>query len=172
MVQTNARQKMVAISDKVRNVSRTLVFDQVFGIDAKQSEVYSAVVEPLLNDMLNGYNCTIFAYGQTGSGKTYTMLGERRNGSPSWAADPHSGFIPRCLHEIFERLTERGSEFWLRLAFLELYNEELYDLFANDVEESKNAVKLYSEKDEKVSRQLNTICCFFKLLSQSSGSMV
>ena len=28
-----------------------------------------------INDVLAGYNSTIFAYGQTGSGKTFTMFG-------------------------------------------------------------------------------------------------
>lgn len=28
-----------------------------------------------MNEVLEGYNCTIFAYGQTGTGKTYTMEG-------------------------------------------------------------------------------------------------
>ena len=28
-----------------------------------------------IEDVLNGFNSTIFAYGQTGSGKTFTMFG-------------------------------------------------------------------------------------------------
>ena len=28
-----------------------------------------------VEDVLSGYNATIFAYGQTGSGKTFTMFG-------------------------------------------------------------------------------------------------
>lgn len=31
---------------------------------------------PIVNEVLEGFNCTIFAYGQTGTGKTYTMEGE------------------------------------------------------------------------------------------------
>jgi len=29
----------------------------------------------MINEILNGYNGTIFAYGPTGSGKTYSMYG-------------------------------------------------------------------------------------------------
>lgn len=41
---------------------------------------------PLIKEVLDGYNCTVFAYGQTGTGKTFTMEGERLNGqsSTSW----------------------------------------------------------------------------------------
>lgn len=30
----------------------------------------------MIDDVLNGYNGTIFAYGPTGSGKTFTMYGD------------------------------------------------------------------------------------------------
>ena len=30
---------------------------------------------PLINEVISGYNCTVFAYGQTGTGKTFTMEG-------------------------------------------------------------------------------------------------
>lgn len=36
----------------------------------------SIVFFPMVNEVLEGFNCTIFAYGQTGTGKTYTMEGE------------------------------------------------------------------------------------------------
>ena len=32
--------------------------------------VFSEVAEAMLDEVLAGYNCTIFAYGQTGTGKT------------------------------------------------------------------------------------------------------
>ena len=35
-------------------------------------------MSPIVNEVLEGYNCTIFAYGQTGTGKTYTMEGGAR----------------------------------------------------------------------------------------------
>ena len=33
----------------------------------------------MVNDVLQGYNGTIFAYGATGSGKTHTMFGDVGN---------------------------------------------------------------------------------------------
>lgn len=32
-----------------------------------------------MEDVIEGYNGTIFAYGQTGSGKTYTMMGNTKS---------------------------------------------------------------------------------------------
>jgi hypothetical protein len=46
-----------------------------------------SVVHPIINEVLAGYNCTVFAYGQTGTGKTFTMEGEKsHDASVSWEA--------------------------------------------------------------------------------------
>lgn len=52
---------------------RTYPFDLVFGPEADQSLIYHEVVAPMLEEVLMGYNCTLFAYGQTGTGKTYVI---------------------------------------------------------------------------------------------------
>lgn len=56
--------------------SKKFTFDRAFGPESKQAEVYQAVVAPLIEEVLSGYNCTVFAYGQTGTGKTHTMVGD------------------------------------------------------------------------------------------------
>lgn len=50
--------------------TRTYPFDRVFGPEADQAMIYNDVVAPILEQVLSGYNCTLFAYGQTGTGKT------------------------------------------------------------------------------------------------------
>lgn len=45
-------------------------FDHVFGEQADQAMLYAEVIQPILDEVLLGYNCTVFAYGQTGTGKT------------------------------------------------------------------------------------------------------
>ncbi|XP_053168654.1 kinesin-like protein KIF11 isoform X2 [Hemicordylus capensis] len=101
----------------------------VFGAHAKQIDVYRSVVCPILDEVLLGYNCTVFAYGQTGTGKTFTMEGERSpNDEYTWEEDPLAGIIPRTLHQIFEKLAESGTEFSVKVSLLEIYNEELFDL--------------------------------------------
>lgn len=47
----------------------------MFGIDAAQSLIYEQSAFSLVDNVLDGYNGTIFAYGQTGCGKTHTMMG-------------------------------------------------------------------------------------------------
>ena len=54
--------------------TRTYPFDTVFGPEADQALVYHEVVSPMLDEVLMGYNCTLFAYGQTGTGKTCVVI--------------------------------------------------------------------------------------------------
>jgi kinesin family protein 11 len=51
-------------------MTKTYPFDKVFGPEADQTMVFHEVAEGMLDEVLAGYNCTIFAYGQTGTGKT------------------------------------------------------------------------------------------------------
>lgn len=41
---------------------------QVLREDAGQADVYRAAVQPIVEDVLAGYNGTVMAYGQTGAG--------------------------------------------------------------------------------------------------------
>lgn len=117
------------VNDKAAR--KTYTFDMVFGQAAKQIDVYRSVVCPILDEVIMGYNCTVFAYGQTGTGKTFTMEGERSpNEEFTWEEDPLAGIIPRTLHQIFEKLSTNGTEFSVKVSLLEIYNEELFDLLS------------------------------------------
>lgn len=50
----------------------TFVFDQIMD-NWSQTEVYTALVKPMVDKAVEGFDSTVLAYGQTGSGKTYTM---------------------------------------------------------------------------------------------------
>jgi hypothetical protein len=55
--------------------SHSFLFDQVFSDDKSNLDVFQTVLQPLIPQLLDGYNVSCFAYGMTGSGKTHTMLG-------------------------------------------------------------------------------------------------
>ena len=71
--------------------------DHVFDTGATQQAVYETVARPLVEDVLAGYNCTVFAYGQTGSGKTHTLLGDPLD-------EKARGLAPRAVDELFGRI--------------------------------------------------------------------
>lgn len=59
--------------------SKRYGFNRVFGPKSSQSDIYSLVVSPLIEKVLNGYSCTVITYGQTATGKTYTVFGDTTN---------------------------------------------------------------------------------------------
>ncbi|XP_014783299.1 kinesin-like protein KIF11 [Octopus bimaculoides] len=134
VVNISPEKKEVSVREKMGIVTqmKTFGFDYVFPPDAKQIDIYKAVVIPIIDEVLLGYNCTIFAYGQTGTGKTFTMEGERSEDvNCSWEDDPLAGVIPRSMNHIFDELKKQDVEFSIRVSFIELYNEELFDLLGN-----------------------------------------
>ncbi|KAG1689595.1 hypothetical protein DVH05_002104 [Phytophthora capsici] len=48
-------------------------YDRVFGATSQQTEIFDYLRDGV-QQVAQGFNCTVFAYGQTGTGKTYTML--------------------------------------------------------------------------------------------------
>ncbi len=105
-----------------KNREKTWEFDEVFGMDSTQEQVYRDVAD-LVISVLDGFNVCIFAYGQTGSGKTHTM-----SGPPS-----DRGVNLRSLNDLFLKSQERGSD-WkttILVSILEVYNEEIHDLLVD-----------------------------------------
>ncbi|MQM17248.1 hypothetical protein Taro_050219 [Colocasia esculenta] len=133
VISCNEHRKEVSAIQSIANkqIDRTFVFDRVFGLSSEQKDLFNLAISPIVNEVLEGYNCTIFAYGQTGTGKTYTMEGggkKTKNGEfPSDA-----GVIPRAVRQIFDILETQNAEYSMKVTFLELYNEELTDLLAPD----------------------------------------
>ncbi|XP_065866985.1 kinesin-like protein KIN-5D isoform X2 [Euphorbia lathyris] len=132
VVSCNEGRREVAAIQNIANkqIDRTFLFDRVFGPTSQQRDLYDLSVSPIVYEVLEGYNCTIFAYGQTGTGKTYTMEGGARKKNGEFPSD--AGVIPRAVKQIFDILEAQNAEYSMKVTFLELYNEEITDLLALD----------------------------------------
>lgn len=99
---------------------QTFAFDRVFDDNTTQGDVYESTTRGLLDNVLDGYNATVFAYGATGCGKTHTITGT--------AQQP--GIIFLTMQELFEKINERSEEKQteITLSYLEIYNETIRDL--------------------------------------------
>ncbi|XP_073220417.1 kinesin-like protein KIN-5B [Cicer arietinum] len=126
-----------------KHVDRVFNFDKDFGPKAQQRSIYDQVISPIVNEVLDGFNCTVFAYGQTGSGKTYTMEGGMRNKSGDLTAE--AGVIPRAVRQIFDILEAQNANYSMKVTFLELYNEEITDLLSPE----DNSTRPIEEKIKK-----------------------
>ena len=73
VVKCDTRQHEVHVSGKPQRFKFSRVYDQ----KTPQRTVYLEAVAPLVQRVVEGYQCTCFAYGPTGSGKTHTMEGPK-----------------------------------------------------------------------------------------------
>lgn len=122
-----------------REASGSFTFDRVFDMSCKQQDIFDFSIRSTVDDILNGYNGTVFAYGQTGAGKSYTMMGS------SIDDEEGRGVIPRITDQIFTSIMSSPStiEYTVRVSYMEIYMERIRDLLApqNDnlpVHEEKN----------------------------------
>ncbi|XP_074872298.1 kinesin-like protein KIF21A isoform X3 [Carettochelys insculpta] len=134
---------------------KAFTFDYVFNIDSQQEEIYAQSVEKLIEGCFEGYNATVFAYGQTGAGKTYTM----GTGFDVNIAEEEQGIISRAVRHLFKCIEEKkqaaikqglpSPEFKVNAQFLELYNEEVLDLFDTtrdiDAKNKKSNIKIHED---------------------------
>ncbi|XP_038971228.1 kinesin-like protein KIN-10A [Phoenix dactylifera] len=89
---------------------------------------YKKFVKSRIESVRLGAKCTIMMYGPTGSGKSHTMFG----------CSKHPGIVYRALRDILgEEDGENGLDevgfglgVFVRVAVLEIYNEEIYDLLS------------------------------------------
>ncbi|KAL9237653.1 hypothetical protein vseg_012174 [Gypsophila vaccaria] len=125
-------KKEVVVSQNLANkqLDRVFTFDKVFGPKAHQRSIYEQAIAPIVRDVLDGYDCTVFAYGQTGTGKTYTMEGGTR--SKGGELCDEAGVIPRAVRQIFDMLEAQNADYSMKVSSLELYNEEITDLLAHE----------------------------------------
>ncbi|CAL9134934.1 unnamed protein product [Musa textilis] len=133
VITCNEHRREVSAAQNIANkqIDRTFTFDKVFGPTSKQKDLFGQSIAPIVNEVLEGYNCTIFAYGQTGTGKTYTMEGGGRK-AKNGEFPSDAGVIPRAVRHIFDILESQCAEYSMKVTFLELYNEEITDLLAPD----------------------------------------
>ncbi|KAL8484006.1 hypothetical protein ACS0TY_026629 [Phlomoides rotata] len=130
LITCNESKREVTVSQSVasKQVDRVFTFDKVFGPKAQQRSIYDQAISPIVTEVLEGFNCTVFAYGQTGTGKTYTMEGGIRNKVGELPAE--AGIIPRAVRHIFDTLEAQNADYSMKVTFSELYNEEITDLLA------------------------------------------
>ncbi|GAB2221620.1 hypothetical protein Droror1_Dr00012805 [Drosera rotundifolia] len=123
---------VVVDPSKPQKDRRHFQFNRVYGPTATQDEVFKDT-QPLIRCVMDGYNVCILAYGQTGSGKTYTMCG------PSGGSTNDMGINYLALNDLFEMSNQRKDiiNYEICAQMVEIYNEQVRDLLAEDSSSSK-----------------------------------
>eukprot|EP00586_Coscinodiscus_wailesii_P001972 CAMPEP_0172483286 /NCGR_PEP_ID=MMETSP1066-20121228/10204_1 /TAXON_ID=671091 /ORGANISM="Coscinodiscus wailesii, Strain CCMP2513" /LENGTH=734 /DNA_ID=CAMNT_0013247061 /DNA_START=83 /DNA_END=2287 /DNA_ORIENTATION=+ len=119
---------------KISGVVKEYSFEKVFGPCASQGTIFDDVVTPVIQTMItNQTSGLVFAYGSTNAGKTHTIFGN----------DDDWGILPRAMESVIK------SGYNANMSYLEIYNEQIYDLLGTKSEKLKlredKAGKIYAE---------------------------
>lgn len=107
---------------------KTFTFDAAYAGTTGTEAIYNDLCYALVDNVLDGYNGTIFAYGQTGCGKSHTMQGPDVPGTTTVPSEQR-GIIQRAFEHIFEAISvARGRRYLAQCSYLEIYNENIRDL--------------------------------------------
>ena len=119
-------------------------FSKVFDENSTQEEVFEYTCKPLLDDLiLNQKSGLVFTYGMTNAGKTYTVIG-----TPECP-----GILPLALKNLFEYGNINNNNYNFYCNFVEIYNEDVFDLLSNDPS-GKNK---YFKKKLSIKENLNSV---------------
>lgn len=111
-------------SVQARDGSGAFTFDRVFDPSSQQPDVFDYSIRSTVDDIIEGYNGTVFAYGQTGAGKSYTMMGS------DITDESRRGLIPRITEQIFASILAAPAnlEWTVSAQYMEIYMEKIRDL--------------------------------------------
>ena len=145
IVQINDKNGSISITNPSDNQPVQFTFDFAYDETCKQKDVYEKTAAPLVDNVLQGFNATIFAYGQTGTGKSFSMEGIRSN--PELC-----GIIPNSFNHIFnyaEKVRDT-TQVLVRCSYLEIYNEEVRDLLAANEAASMTKLEIRESPEKGV----------------------
>ncbi|GMH96946.1 hypothetical protein TrST_g6266 [Triparma strigata] len=121
-----------------KNKRTAYAFDHLFYPNSQTASIYNLAVKNVVEASMGGYHGSVFAYGQTSTGKTYTMQGTGDN----------PGVVPLAVTDCFRYIEEsKDREFLLRVSYMEIYNEQINDLFAPS---SVNSIRIYEHRGKGV----------------------
>ena len=134
--------KSLEVPRKSKNKpTMNFTLDNVIWHSQSQQDTFNELAQPTVDNVIEGYNCTIFAFGQTGSGKTYTMFGP-----DNYARVAELGIIPRSVDYMFKQLNSKKSilKFQISLSIVEVYKEMLRDLLSSEKQKNRRRLEILS----------------------------
>ncbi|KAJ1977999.1 hypothetical protein H4R34_003363 [Dimargaris verticillata] len=104
-----------------RNPDEVLLysFDSCYDASASQQSLFQQDVRPLVDNIFQGLDATIFCYGVTGAGKTHTVQGSTQQ----------PGLVPRTVKYLFTNKRMRTKlRYTVHISYYEIYKEAIFDL--------------------------------------------
>ena len=135
-------------------------FTEIFWTNIKNDEIYEKVCKSSIKELFTQHkNALIFVYGITSSGKTYTVNGNMET----------PGILQKSLLDLYkeyDKLKENNSLWNLTCTYIEIYNEEVFDLLSKERKKIKivgRGNKFYAQGC--ITKTINSVQDFSNALS-------
>ncbi|KRX05294.1 P-loop containing nucleoside triphosphate hydrolase [Pseudocohnilembus persalinus] len=122
----------VSITDANNRVLEEFDVQEAYGPEFNINQIFDNSVKRYLYPLVQGFSVSIFSFGSSGSGKSQTIEGNRKE----------AGLINLCADSLFTILEDKkhhtnqartgnmqNYNFAVRCRFVEIIDEEVYDLF-------------------------------------------
>lgn len=116
-------------------------FNAIFPEHIHPDEAYNVIVVPIVRDVIQGYNATLFSYGATreatnvhnASSTVTTPIAPPSNNvskfpAPQIATDSMNALVSCAMYRLFEHITQLELSSSVRISYLQISDEELFDL--------------------------------------------
>lgn len=106
-------------------------FNGIFAEHIHQDDAFNTVLVPIVRDIIQGYNSTLFLYGSARDTPTTVTSSNASLGcstiSPS-LDDAMISLVSSAIYSLFGDLQQHELSSSIRISYLEIFDEELFDL--------------------------------------------
>lgn len=136
-------------------------FDFLATEDMNQDDFFNSTMIPVCEAFISGTPVLLLTYGQTGSGKTFTLYGDAKS----------QGLVQHSCDYIIDRLSP-GT---LSCSFVEIYQENIYDLLVPTVkglnieEDSRSKIRIEGLHEEIIAKGVHVNDILKKASKKAGG---
>lgn len=164
MVKVISKEEIALLSNA--SAESKYKFTTIFPEHNNQDEVHNMIMVPIIGDVIQGYNCTLFSYGTARTDAINTNTSYMGSASSTPIAPPAlsstskpplsiedhgmNSLVSCAVYRLFEHLTQLDLSSSVRISYLEIRDEELFDLLqANSTATSSTQLKIF-ENDKNL----------------------
>ncbi|CAE8603190.1 unnamed protein product, partial [Polarella glacialis] len=121
---------------------REIELDAIFDDQHSSEELFRDTTQGLVEAALQGFHCSVFCYGQSGSGQMEAVFGNQSAENSGHWKDSQDGILQRAFQHLADLIdSSRQKVFQVRVSFVAVIQDQVFDLLASAEEVPKRKVR-------------------------------